>query len=132
MESGVVAVGAAAIAYYVYSRTRRDLTDGVVETHRHVEQAPQNWTGELYLFAEALRSTQKFSNCHICKRCRYLYLEYITHWQTADLFIGVFYLARQGIRDFPATEIVAHGTRLHPKSLDKPHAVSLKVQELKS
>jgi len=108
-----MAVGAAAIAYYVYSRTRRDINDGVVETHRHVEHAPQNWTGELYLFAEALR---------------YLYLEYITQWQAADLFIGVFYLARQGIRDFPAAEVVAHGTRVNPKSLDRPHAMNLKAK----
>ena len=55
MESGFMAVGAAAVAYYVYSRTRRDLPGGIVETHRYVEQPPQNWTGELYLFAEALR-----------------------------------------------------------------------------
>lgn len=59
MESGVVAAGAAAIAYYVYLRTKRETAGGLSsrsETHRHVEQAPSNWTGELYFFAEALRS----------------------------------------------------------------------------
>eukprot|EP00210_Caulerpa_lentillifera_P007141 g6831.t1 len=114
METGVVAVGAAAIAYYVYLKTKRESSTGLssrFETHRNVEQAPSNWTGELYMFAEALR---------------YLYLEYITHWPTADLFIGIAYLARQGIKDFPAAEVVAHGTRINPKDLSNLEASKLK------
>lgn len=57
-----------------------------------------------------------------------MYLEYITHWPTADLFIGLAYLARQGIKDFPAAEVVAHGTRVIPKELSKPEVSTLKVR----
>ena len=66
---------------------------------------------------------------HLCPSIcyRYLYLEYITHWQTADLFIGLFYLARQGIRDYPAAEVVTNGKRVHPKGLERPAAIELKV-----
>ena len=61
----------------------------------------------------------------LCRR--YLYLEYITHWQTADLLIGLFYLARQGIRDYPAAEVVVNEKRVRPKGLERPAAIELKV-----
>lgn len=125
MDTGIVAVGAAAIAYYVYSRLNRDVAITSVETHRHVEHAPHNWTGELYLFAEALRFIGRAF--YRTEFFRWLYLEYITQWHKMDLFIGVFYLARQGIRDYPAAEVVAHGSRVHPKSLAIPQARNLKV-----
>lgn len=99
MSTGIVAAGAAAIAYFAYVRSKKDLRDSeaVVETHARFEHAPTDWTGEIFLFAEALR---------------YIYVETLARWPTADLFIGLVYLARQGLRDFPAKEIVAHGRQV--------------------
>lgn len=58
MATELVAAGAVAVAYYVYRRSRQAvlLRNGIIETHKEVELAPSNWTGELYLFAEGLRS----------------------------------------------------------------------------
>lgn len=56
MSTGIVAVGAVVIAYYVYIRYKKELSlDRPIETHTRLEHAPRNWTQELYLFAEALR-----------------------------------------------------------------------------
>ncbi|GMH44022.1 hypothetical protein BSKO_11956 [Bryopsis sp. KO-2023] len=111
MSASVAAAGAAAIAYYAYSRSRRVGGRDVIETHTSVEQAPNDWTGELFLFAEGLR---------------YLYFETVARWPTADLFIGLVYLARQGLKDFPAKQVVAHGKRSNLRSLCGGEASKMK------
>eukprot|EP00803_Ostreobium_quekettii_P004220 evm.model.scf_3397.1 EVM.evm.TU.scf_3397.1 scf_3397:2748-2926(-) len=59
MAAGIVAAGAAAIAYYALRRKNgsgggNGADERRVETHTRVEMAPSSWTGELYLFAEGL------------------------------------------------------------------------------
>eukprot|EP00803_Ostreobium_quekettii_P003683 evm.model.scf_429.4 EVM.evm.TU.scf_429.4 scf_429:29564-36836(+) len=113
MAAGIVAAGAAALAYYAYRRRQGGGIYRRVETHTDVEHAPSNWTGELYLFAEGVR---------------YIWVEIVGRWPTADLFIGIFYLFRQGIRDFPAREVVANGERVDPTELPVTALQNLKDQ----
>ena len=61
---------------------------------------------------------------------RYIWVEIVGRWPTADLFIGLFYLARQGLRDFPAKDVVANGRRVDPAQLSTANAGSLRVGKL--
>lgn len=112
MATGFVAVGAVAVAFYVYRKSRKQFEEGasIVETHRGFEHAPTNWTGEILLFAEALR---------------YIYVETLGKWPTGDLFIGIVYLARQGLRHFPAKEVVSQGNRIFLERLGRQDAYLL-------
>lgn len=55
-------------------------------------------------------------------------MECVARWPTADLFIGILYLARQGIKDFPAADVVKHGNRVNTQNLKLTELQDLKSE----
>ncbi|DBA73228.1 TPA: hypothetical protein ACH3X1_011294 [Trebouxia sp. C0004] len=102
-DEAVAAAGAAVALYFSYKKATTNLaTDG--ESPRSVpaipstvhfkdaHQAPNTWLEALYFFAEALR---------------YMYSESLGRWRTADLLIGLAYLARREGQEHPVADIAA-------------------------
>ncbi|CAL8464467.1 g4002 [Coccomyxa elongata] len=61
---------------------------------QNAHKAPNNWLEALFFFAEALR---------------FMYGETLGKWRTADLLIGLAYLAQKGTEEHPASDIAEHG-----------------------
>eukprot|EP00208_Stichococcus_sp_RCC1054_P008688 CAMPEP_0206152198 /NCGR_PEP_ID=MMETSP1473-20131121/39206_1 /ASSEMBLY_ACC=CAM_ASM_001109 /TAXON_ID=1461547 /ORGANISM="Stichococcus sp, Strain RCC1054" /LENGTH=723 /DNA_ID=CAMNT_0053549757 /DNA_START=675 /DNA_END=2843 /DNA_ORIENTATION=+ len=107
MSGAGVAAAGVAVAMYLYSRRRGGACGpgeaGAVERFRQQTHAPSTWLEAVYYSAEAIR---------------HVYGETLGTWRTADLLIGLAYLAR---RDPPggsvlhdiATAGVPYGANLH-------------------
>ncbi|BDA49647.1 probable Sn1-specific diacylglycerol lipase alpha at N-terminal half [Coccomyxa sp. Obi] len=61
---------------------------------QNAHKAPNNWLEALFFFAEALR---------------FMYGETLGKWRTADLLIGLAYLAQKGTEEHPASDISERG-----------------------
>ncbi|EIE19233.1 alpha/beta-hydrolase [Coccomyxa subellipsoidea C-169] len=102
---GVAAVGASVAVYFFSRRITAcgfgGATDGnpipgvrTSGAFQNAHKAPNNWLEALFFFAEALR---------------FMYGETLGKWRTADLLIGLAYLAQRGTEEHPASDIAEHG-----------------------
>ncbi|KAK9793715.1 hypothetical protein WJX73_006410 [Symbiochloris irregularis] len=117
--AAVAAAGAAVVLYFYSQRSNRNTLCGFgggerqalrsfganPARFRDAHQAPSTWLEALYFFAEALR---------------YMYGETLGRWRTADLLIGLVYLARKEREEHPVADIAKQGALIGSRTgLDK-------------
>ena len=125
----MAAAGAAVALYFSYNRATTapgvgeaslDAPSTPTTVHfKDAHQAPNTYLESLYFFAEALRysflqvleiPTKHRAPLQIdpsCKCPRYMYSESLGRWRTADLLIGLAYLARREGQEHPVADIAA-------------------------
>ena len=123
----MAAAGAAVALYFSYKRATTapgseaslDAPSTPTTVHfKDAHQAPNTYLESLYFFAEALRYSflaSPFPTNHIaplqkesaCKCPRYMYSESLGRWRTADLLIGLAYLARREGQEHPVADIAS-------------------------
>ena len=124
----MAAAGAAVALYFSYKRATTapggeatlDAPSTPTTVHfKDAHQAPNTYLESLYFFAEALRysflQVLYIPTSHIaplqtvsaCKCPRYMYSESLGRWRTADLLIGLAYLARREGQEHPVADIAA-------------------------
>lgn len=124
----MAAAGAAVALYFSYKRATTapggeatlDAPSTPTTVHfKDAHQAPNTYLESLYFFAEALRYSflqvlhiptnhiAPLQNESACKCPRYMYSESLGRWRTADLLIGLAYLARREGQEHPVADIAA-------------------------
>lgn len=123
----MAAAGAAVALYFSYKRATAapgseaslDVPSTPSTVHfKDAHQAPNTYLESLYFFAEALRygttllyAVSPFNPLGKVKPAwswhRYMYSESLGRWRTADLLIGLAYLARREGQEHPVADIAA-------------------------
>lgn len=110
----MAAAGAAVALYFSYKRASTasegdaalDAPSTPTTVHfKDAHQAPNTYLESLYFFAEALR---------------YMYSESLGRWRTADLLIGLAYLARREGQEHPVADIAAKAQPIGLQCADAP------------